>query len=141
MSIAYTVADMETYERLVRQQQALPNGQRPVLLLVPVNPEPSKKEPPYVNPDQARAKERKELEDVRAWWSDLPEDKKQAIREEQFVPKKKDKKKSDPVEYILVGKKENSAYSPKIATSLTNSASKPDVKNYVGLQQLAAIEM
>jgi hypothetical protein len=57
---------------------------------------------PKMTPEQLRRKEVLEYEEVREWWYDLPEEKKQKIREEQFPvapkKKKKEKKKEKPKE-------------------------------------------
>jgi|SRR5579859_2306927 hypothetical protein len=82
--------DMYTY-LLTAQQPPLPPPPKP-------NPAP----PPQPNPNQfptraqAREKARKEKQDLRAWWDDLPEEKRQQIRDTKIPsnpPKpKKDKK-------------------------------------------------
>jgi hypothetical protein len=53
-----------------------------------VNAPPENKDA-FLNRDQARAKENKEKEDLRRWWDDLPEDKRQEVRDQQFYEKKK----------------------------------------------------
>ena len=45
----------------------------------------------FLTREQARAKEIKEKEELRLWWDDLPEDKRQDVRDQQFVEKKKKK--------------------------------------------------
>ena len=45
----------------------------------------------FLTREQARAKEIKEKEELRLWWDDLPEDKRQEVRDQQFVEKKKKK--------------------------------------------------
>src|SRR5271156_4395297 len=56
-----------------------------------VNAPPEKKTENFLTREQARAKEIKEKEELRLWWDDLPEEKRQEVRDEQFVEKKKKK--------------------------------------------------
>ena len=64
-----------------------------------VNLPPEKKTEVFLTREQARAKELKEKEEVRLWWDNLPEEKRQEVRDQQFHDKKKkpeDKKPAKP---------------------------------------------
>jgi hypothetical protein len=65
--------DMYTY-LLTAQQPPLPPAPKP-------KPAPPVPLPPSITRAQAREKARKEKEDLRAWWDDLPEEKRQEIRD------------------------------------------------------------
>jgi len=134
---------MDMYEYIMRNKQ-------PVLIVTPTPPaaaaapSPQKKDA-YVDPVQARAKDRKEIEEVRVWWAQLPEDRRQAIREEQFVTKKdkkKEKKNPEPPPKPKASEPPNEAgYSPGFATTSYCSPLKPDYNVYASMQQWAALEM
>ena len=72
--------DMFTY-LLTAQQPPLPP---------PPQPKPAPPAPP--NPSefptraQAREKTRKEMEELRAWWADLPEERRQEVRDTKIAP-------------------------------------------------------
>lgn len=86
--------------------------------LKPPPPKPAPAGPPKPNPDfptrlQAREKARKEKEELREWWADLPEEKRQEVRNKQFISdedrakwaKAKEKKEKEEKERIERRKK------------------------------------
>ena len=56
-----------------------------------VNAPPDTKTANFPTRQEARAKEVKEKQELRLWWDNLPEDKRQEVRNQQFVEKKKKK--------------------------------------------------
>jgi hypothetical protein len=90
------MADLDKYETVIYVNQ-------PAVVITQSKdskPEAPKPQPStgkgYVDPVQAGTKARKELDDVRKWWADLPESEKQTIREKQFPSSKKTKEKPKP---------------------------------------------
>src|SRR5271170_1244149 len=78
---------------------------------------PAEKNPgeKFLTREQAHAKEIQEKEELRLWWDDLPEEKRQEIRDQQFVEKKrkaedKQKKPSKPKHDAASDNEEESKY-------------------------------
>ena len=78
------------YEYIIR------NPQPPISTPAAPKPAAAPQPPPTLSRAQARAKERKEEQELRDWWDDLPEEKRQDVRNTKFwVTKPKDKKKPE----------------------------------------------
>ena len=61
----------------------------------PRPPAPPPAPAPTATAAQARAKKERSLTDLRAWWAELPESEKQAVRNKQFIKPNEKKKPED----------------------------------------------
>jgi hypothetical protein len=137
--------DMYTY-LLTAQQPPLPP---------PPKPNPA---PPQPNPNafptraQARAKARKEKEELRAWWDDLPEEKRQQVRDTRIPsdPPKPKKDKKDSGKKKPEQKKEQKKpdpLDPQVFLHLTHRPappqpeSKPDLASVLEVRTWAIADM
>jgi len=111
-----------------------------------VNAPAEKKTETFLTREQARAKEIKEKEELRLWWDDLPEEKKQAVRDEQFVAKKKkkpEKKKPKPKPNTPPASddEEDKKYAIMVYEADCNRQPKPDIKGALMTQHWAQMSM
>jgi len=109
-----------------------------------VNAPPEKKTENFLTREQARAKEIKEKEELRLWWDDLPEEKRQEVRDEQFVEKKKkkpeEKKKPSKPKRGSSDNEEESKYA-FIHNGVDRRPAKPDMKGMLMTQHWANMRM
>lgn len=107
-----------------------------------VNAPPVKKAEPFLSREQARAKEIKEKEELRLWWDNLPEDKRQAVRDEQFVTKKKkpEKKKPKPKTPPASDDEEEAKFA-LLVYDADYRPTKPDIKGPLMAQYWAQMSM
>lgn len=118
-------------------------------------PETPPKKEVKVTRAQARAKKDKERDEVRAWWADLPEEKRQEIRSLKYPLDPKDKKKPEkkPGEKVKIikievqvekpgpAKAEEKGYVPKKRCKSHRRPGKPNWESYQGPQQWAIAEI
>jgi hypothetical protein len=106
------MADIDMYDYVLRIKQP------PIVTIPAPKPETPPKKEEKLTRAQARQKSINEREEVRAWWADLPEEKRQEIRKHGFPTKPKEKKKPEEKVKIIkveveVAKPEEKAYIPQ----------------------------
>jgi hypothetical protein len=124
---------------------------QPALVTPPKKPPapPAAKAPEFPTRAQARAKARKEEQDLRDWWSDLPEEKRQEVRNTKFwVTKPKEKKPAakkpepkKPASPAKPAEPKNDKYDSLDSHSYSRPPAKPSWESYQGPQQWAMVEM
>ena len=121
---------------------------QPALATPPPKP-PAPKAPEFLTRAQARAKARKEEQELREWWDDLPEEKRQEIRNAKFwVTKPKEKKPAakkpetkKPATPAKPAQREDDKYNSLDSYSYCRPPAKPSWESYQGPQQWARVEM
>jgi len=103
---------------------------------------PEQKAEKFLTREQARAKEIKEKEDLRLWWDDLPEEKRQEVRDQQFVEKKKKKpEKKKPSKPKHESDNEEESKYALIDNGADRRPGKPDMKGMQMTQYWANMRM
>jgi hypothetical protein len=118
---------------------------QPALVTPPPKP-PAPKAPVLPTRAQAREKARKEKQDLRDWWDDLPEEKRQEVRNAKLLtikPKEKKPaaKKPEPKKPDQPAKPAEDKYDSLNSHSYSRPVAKPTWESYRGPQQWAMVEM
>lgn len=129
------------YEYLLHHPQ-------PPLVIPPPKP-PAPKAEQLPTRAQARDKARKEKEELRDWWDDLPEEKRQEIRDTKYWVEKPKEKKKKPEKKKPEKKpakpaadsEEDEKFVPEVHQPDRRPLGKPDWNTYQGPQQWAMVEM
>ena len=127
---------------------------QPALVTPPPKPQAPKapkapKAPEFPTRAQARAKALKEQQDLRDWWDDLPEEKRQAVRNTKYwVTKPKEKKPATkkpeakkPATPAKPANNEDDKYDSLDSETYCRPPAKPSWESYQGPQQWARVEM
>lgn len=121
---------------------------QPALVTPPPKPQAPKAPPPLTRA-QAREKARKEKQELRDWWDDLPEEKRQEVRETKYwVTKPKEKKPATkkpeakkPAKPAKPAEQEVPKYNSLDSHAYCRLPAKPSWETYQGPQQWARVEM
>ena len=121
---------------------------QPALVKPPPKP-PAPKAPQPPTRAQARAKAQKEKQDLRDWWDDLPEEKRQEVRNTKYwTTKPKEKKPATkkpeakkPATPAKPADDKKDKYDSLDSDSYCRPPAKPSWESYQGPQQWARVEM